>query len=173
MNPIEQYVNIVMHMLILFTFLSAFYLFYITTVSTEAIEGEIGEGIDKGVDALVQGNESTIQPLLSNVPLDTLETLYQGQEKGVEINNQWFTKMVVMVNIGLWVMFVVVITMMMKKYDEKIDMVHIISLNAVTFAFVGIVEFVFFKYIASKYAPVKPSFLVKEFLDGFKENLTK
>jgi hypothetical protein len=37
--------------------------------------------------------------------------------------------------------------------------------NLITFTFVGIVEFMFFKHIAFKFIPVAPSFISQQFLE--------
>jgi hypothetical protein len=56
-----------------------------------------------------------------------------------------------------------------KKYS--IDFNLILKENFIIFVCVGIIEFLFFNYIASKYVPVTPDFVATSILERIKLNI--
>lgn len=103
--------------------------------------------------------------------MDAIETIYGSHDPIAEQNNNWLIKVVIMVNIMLFIIFILP-TLILKYVCEKdIPIKHILIENLVIFALIGVVEYLFFTHIASKYIPVKPSTIVHSFIESLKRNI--
>jgi hypothetical protein len=163
-------INMAMHALILFSFLSIFFTMYITKLSKDAFDKELGEMIKEGLEEPIYKLKEmpVVKQLISIVPLEKLEKLYAKPAKAVTMHNNGLINSVFMTNLLLWVMLIVIIIIMKNTCNMKINITEIAIENAITFTFVGIVEFMFFSYIAFKFVPVAPSFISGQFLDKVK-----
>ena len=61
---------------------------------------------------------------------------------------------------------VVIILKFIFKYD--IDLKHILIMNIIIFSITGLMEFLFFQFIASKYVPVNPTDVSEEVIQQIK-----
>ena len=70
----------------------------------------------------------------------------------------------------LVIIFILVIALN-KALCHDVPLKHIIIENLIIFTGIGVVEFMFFKYIILKYIPIKPSFMLEYILDSAKKRI--
>jgi hypothetical protein len=207
----ELYLNILLHVTILFTILSILFTMYISKVSSKIINNEIDIIIKKNIDIDVIENKikenkkiyddfiaqfdnskdinekieienkmkeiyNIIENLHNEIKKDNnyydyyykLFSKENNTRKG--INNEIFFYMK-FINGMLIVFFILFLIYLIKsKSIDNGQIINIFIENILTFLFVGIIEFLFFKNIIMKYVPIEPSLLIKSFLDSFQKN---
>lgn len=171
-------INVVLHVLILFTLLSLIFTFYISNVEKQAFEEEFDNLIDSNVpNVLHQVNDATNGALKvglkgASSPLGALEKLYSQPSQTNKIYNDGLRKMNILIGIVILMTLVAIVLTLKLSCNQCVPLWDIIKENLVVFAFVGVAEFMFFTYIASKYVPSPPSLLASSFFDSLKENMT-
>lgn len=163
----EFAINMAMHSLILFSFLSVFFLYYITTLAKNAFNSEITHLMNDGLEKPIEDLKSNpyVRQVLNLVPSEKLLQLYSKEDKAVQMHNNGLETSVFIGNALLWGMLVIVIIILKHSCGKEINVQEVVIENAITFTFVGVVEFLFFKYIAFKFIPVAPSFISQQFLE--------
>jgi len=163
-------VNVALHMIILFGFLSLFFVFYITKVSKRTLEKELRHDIENAIHNGLGPYRDQIGMVAEKLPLDTLNRMYSKPEKTMEMNNRWLFHMITAINVGLWALFFGVVTTL-KYGGVNINLKELMLENAVTFSFIGIVEYLFFTRVALKFVPVEPSFITQQFITSLKSTM--
>lgn len=168
-------INLYLHSLILFSFLSIFFIFYITKLVKSVFNDEISHLIEESLSDKIKEikKNSSISYAIDQLPLDVLIKAYSGQDKAVEMHNQGLFNTVFFINALLWVGLIVVVLILKMTCNTDIHIKEIVMENAIIFSFIGVIEFMFFKYIAFKFVPVEPSFISKQFLETVKQELNK
>ena len=170
-------INLVTHSLILFTFLSIFFVFYISKIAKHVFDEEISHLIDESLTdklkefkkiELVQSVQTQIRPVS-----DKLEKNWDKPDKAAEFNNNGLFTTLFFVNLLSWVGLIIIIIILNMQKDSTLDIKNIIIENAVIFSVIGFVEFMFFTKIALKFIPVAPSFISQEFLNQVKNQVNK
>jgi hypothetical protein len=163
--------DMVLHSLILFTFLTLFFSFYVSKISTTLFNDEvnniINENIDHTIDNMKEKQTTTQEVLINNLPLDKISNYYNGMDKTVDAKNNGLLNSLWISNIILWVCFIIGTYLIYDIYNLHIK--DIIIENILTFVLIGIAEYLFFTRIGLKFVPVEPSFISKQFLDKSKE----
>ena len=153
-------VNYFTHALILFTFLSILFIFYISDVTRNAFITEISHLIHTAFDNV---------PKVSNkLDLSSLINAYSKPDKTADLHNKLLFKSLGIINLILWILFIVIIYILKLSYTE-LDMTHILIENAIIFSIIAIVEYLFFTNIALKFVPVEPSFIKKQLINILKK----
>lgn len=170
-------INLVMHSLILFTFLSIFFVFYISKISKDVFDKEISHLIDESLEdklkefkkiEIVQSIQTQIQP-----QTDKLKNIWNKSDKASDLHNKGLFNTLFFVNLLSWIGLIVVIIILKMNTDSTLNIKDIVIENAIIFTFVGIVEFVFFTKVALKFIPIAPSFISREFLNQVKNQINK
>lgn len=176
-SKIELTLNILLHVFILFCILSTLFWLIIRVQAEKAITNEIGKSIKESFEKMKQDftpEEKIIAKAVatSHKPtLDYLHRVYSHPDPLTELNNT-FLKSLNLLMISF--IFISIITMIVVlKYSCKIDapVLAILKENLALFVCVGIVEAVFFKYIALKFIPTKPSLIVNVMFESIKAKL--
>ena len=148
MDAINLLISTMLHIFLLFVFLSILFWVVITQAETKAYSKELDKEIDK---IKIQGNAQIKHPSWYKLMLNNSNIT---QTKN---NNLLFT-----LNITIIVLlFVILVSAIIFTYlsGGTVDFGEIILENFIILIFVGIIEFLFFKHIASRYIPVKPSYM--------------
>jgi len=165
-------INIYVHVLFLFTILSMLFIHIISKIESDAINGElsdlVSDGIQNNYTKLDNSNKEKIKSVLDMVDLDTLSKLYDREDKTRKINNKNVFKSMYMALAVLVIVFILAIAIN-KGLCHKVPLKHIIVENLIIFTGIGVVEFMFFKYIILKYIPTKPSFMLEYIADRAKK----
>lgn len=169
--------NFILHVLILWSILTFFFFLFASKLSTSALNNELGSYIDKGVpeslNSLSESQKQKLSFLLRQVPLKNLINFTSQPSEIVVLNNSWNYGASLVVIASLAILFIVVATIIKASCDPQVSLTHIIIENFFTFLFVGIVEFLFFKYVALKYIPIAPSVITDTLIDRLKFNMTQ
>ena len=169
--------NVILHALILWTFLTLFFFYFAAKLSTQALQTEIGSHIDndfpKTLNSLSETRKAYLRLALRQFPLNNLIEFTKLPDEKVALNNRWTFIVSLIVIAGLSVLFLTVATILKASCDPSVSLTHIITENIFTFLFVGIVEFLFFKYVALKYIPIAPSVITNTIIDRLKYNMTQ
>jgi len=164
-------VNMGVHSLFLFSFLSAFFVFYISKISKNAIEDELENNIQSALGDQLVNLPDAAKSSLRTLPFNQLKKMYSRPEKAMEVNNTWLFKTILLVNVMLWAMLIFVIILLKTSCRKELNIMHILLENGIAFSFIGLVEYLFFTKIALKFIPVNPSVIPKEFINSLKTSL--
>lgn len=166
----EFSIDIILHSLILFTFLSLFYMFYICEISKKAFDNEISNGVEKLVKKFAgHVKDEKIKEHLKKVPYDFFIDMYKEQSEYVSIQNDWLFYTLKVSLVVSWTLLIFIIFLLKSKCGENIDIFNIVKNNCTTFIFVGLVEYMFFTNVATKFIPMEPSVLTDTFFSEIKK----
>jgi len=167
-------VNLFLHSLILFTFLSLFFTYFISKISSNAFKNEIDHQIDKLLKKiLVQLKDIPAYDAIKNeLPISKLLQKYSVPDKTVTEKNNRLLEHLLLANIVAWLLFLAYIYYL-NVTETDFDFYEILIENIIVFAFVGLAEYYFFTRIALKFVPVAPSFISNEFLNQLKAEFAK
>jgi len=195
----EFYFNIVLHVTILFTILSIFFITFVTKVSSNAINEELSTIIDKQFDTIDKKSiNNTYNSLMSNftniatannlinqkdtnqipnINPSSILNYYTKLFSGDDINRQHINTTVINdikhFNVFIYIILILFTIVLFKTKNLNFGEVkHIMIENFITFFFVGIIEVLFFMNIALKYIPAPPSIIFTSLIDTLKNNFS-
>ena len=170
-------INITLHVLILFTFLTIFFFTFLSQVEVKNVNNLMSKLVrdqTKNTLDLIKSNSDKIPELkISN---DILNNVANNMEKSSKVpiksisdNNKKLKKIsIIMIScIFLLLVGMIIYYKVYKKYD--IGFSHILIENLIIFSFAGIIEYLFFTNVAVKYVPVTPDVATSSILDGIKD----
>ena len=174
-------INICLHVLILFSFLTIFFFLIISKKEKQSIDRVFDNIINEKVGSLFdnvdnidkQTNSFTIDWSQVNKVAGKISQKSQGEDPELIENNKKLRNMSI-VMVGTLVVILVLLYLyyiFVKKY--KINLGHILAENAVIFLFIGAIEYMFFMNIAAKYVPETPEDISNSLLDKIKERTTE
>lgn len=170
-------VNILTHCLILLVILSIFFWRFVskkeTKILTNELEIEIDDIFKNSKKDLSTEQKTIYNNLISehSSELDIIQNYYQHGSKLVKTENKDLLNYN-LIFIGIFVL--IIATIIFTSYvtcKYKINYPSILKENIGTFIFLGFIEYFFFKFIASEYIPVKPSFMSKNLFKYLDKNL--
>jgi hypothetical protein len=168
-------INIGIHVFILFCFLSVLFVMYISNIAKEALESELKEAIEHGIETglgSIEGKKrGALKKVIKNLPMDRFINHYNKTSKPVDVNNKWLTKLIIYINVFLLLLIISGSYLLRWSCNQCVPLKSIIIENAIIFTFIGMVEILFFKFVAIKYIPVKPSTLITSSLNSLKNNI--
>ena len=185
--------NVLLHVTILFTILSIFFMKYITVITSKIINKEINHIVSDNMDNLnsqineIKNNISeNIDDRLVNInnilkikekvkfenifSYDYYSKLFSKEDKTRKsINNEVFFY-IKFTNI-LLILFLLLFTFYLIRTNaiNTHQIKEICIENVLTFILVGVFEYLFFTNVALKYIPTKPSLLFTSLLNGLKK----
>ena len=172
----HRIVNIGLHMIILFLFLTMFFFIYISKKEKDAISSELSTTIqDNSTDILDSLDASDSKGYIDwNILYSVSGKIKEKNIKNdpsTDQNNKKLLKKAIIFNIILFTILTILIIYftVYKKYD--IHMCDIIVENFLILVFVGIVEFIFFTHVAFKYNPVTSSDTALNIIDQLKNKI--
>lgn len=170
-------INIVLHILILYSFLSAFFILYISKVEHSAFQSEFDGVIEDNLPTVLANADAKsggkLKPLLTQMMpvLQILNNIYSEPSTEVVVYNQWLFRSMIMVIVILAITFSLLTGILKYACKTCLPVTHILTENIMLFAVIGVAEYLFFTKIASKFIPVPPSLLVNTLIDRIKNNL--
>lgn len=171
------YLGAALHVLILFLILTAFFELVISKVAKDAFDHELKSTIHDALDDnLSAADSSTNQQLCYQLKsnkniLDPFEKMFSKPDSNTETYNSWLlrTAKVMAFFIGLLVILFYVV--LKESCGVCSNMGGLLAENAIVFLFVGMIEYAFFMYIAKKFVPVAPSYLVTKVTQNLKDQV--
>lgn len=176
-----------LHVLILFTFLTIFFFAYISKLEKQNLDQVTSSMIEEKTDSLLN-NVKDWQNKLNNwnpkfdVKInwnkvdnlaDTLIKNSEGDSPEIKENNQKLFRDSIIFIVALFMIFIGAILYFSLGLGYHIHFKHILIMNAIIFGITGLIEYLFFVNVASKYVPVTPDFTTNTILDRVKKNLNK
>lgn len=149
-------ISVTLHVFLLFVFLSILFWIIISPTETKTFASELDKSIND-IDYTLKAPKEFKDYLLA---------IYDENNITQEKNNS----MLFLLNITIIVLlFVILITQITFHHlsGKTVQYGEIIVENIIILIFVGAIEFLFFKNIASNYIPVKPSYMT----DVIKQNI--
>ena len=176
-NQSELYpfgINVMLHIVILMTILSLFFVLIASPQSRSSLEHElnkfINESINVNINKLTPKQKNKLKEATKKPYFQNLMKLYETPDRTVKTHNEWLFKLLLFTNIFMLVIPVMVIAILTLSCSKCIPVNKIILVNLITFACVGVVEYLFFTNVALKYVPTPPSTLVNAFYKNIKSN---
>lgn len=175
-NWVSASASATINVVFLFIFLSIFFWLVISKIETETITREVNSGIAQGLPQLYRNLDQKypVKPYLKKfLTRDTYESLsraYDQPDITYTTNNDWVLKYDITLMIFLVFIFISMIVLIY-VFGKHISLWTIVIESAIILCLVGIVEYYFFTTYATKYVPVKPSFLLSETWNDFLETL--
>jgi hypothetical protein len=166
--------NVSIHVAILFAFLSVFFTFFVAKLTSDLFKEEIKHNIHNLTDSLDHTDpkmKTMLSSVTKDIPLKDMASMYNEPDKTVEMNNKWLFRALLLANIILIVGILVSIVVVKYSCGKCPPIKEILVENGIIFAFIGIIEYLFFTHIALKFIPVKPSTMVDRFFEDVKNIL--
>lgn len=166
----EFSINIGLHVFILLTFLTIFFIVFVSRLTkkhvNDAIESFVKNNSDTVLSTIDEWDKKFSPTGKGNInwnKVDDMAKQIEDSSKGPspEIdrhNKQVFQGSIIAVGV---IFFTLVCVILYFKYYRKfsINMKGVLVENIIIFIFIGIIEFLFFYYISIKYIPVSPAFV--------------
>jgi len=168
----EHYTNlffsVFLHVLLLFIFLTIFFWSVIKNAESKSLYNEIDKSIDSGLKCV------TINEFFPKDEGDAIESYIEDNERGVKDyfdgyfskedstykrNNSQLLQFNIVIIVLLFLGLVATIFVRYLICGKTLNIGEIIGENILILIFVGAIEYYFFMNIASKYVPVKPSYM--------------
>lgn len=183
-STISQHLSVVIngtfHVLILFTFLTVLFFLLIAPLETDAFEGQIKDQVGNSMDGITQNlspsNKDRITSMIysdagdGQTGIDAAISHYSTPSEIIIEHNKWVLLTAIEIISGLIICLILVVGVLSYSCGKCTGVFEIIKENLITFAFIGIVEYLFFTRIAFKYVPAPPSTMVTTIIDTFKAN---
>lgn len=173
----EIILNVFLHILILWAFLTVFFFFHIAKLSKDALDNELGGYIDEylpqSLNDMNPADRERLRVALKNMPLEKFMNFYYATPSPeVVTNNDWNLRSA-LTSLGfLAVIFITMVIILKFNCAPGVSVWKIIGENIVAFTFVGLIEFAFFTLVAFKYVPVLPSKITNDLIARLKQNFS-
>ena len=168
-------VNVFVHVIILFTFLTVFFILFVSKLTKDMFENEISHLIDENIEKLIMGLDGDTKKNLGlftkMMPIDKLIKKYEGPSDYVLEHNRWLKLSAVAVSIVGVLILALVLYIIYNSCGRCVPLKHILIENIIVFVCVGVVEYLFFTRVALKFVPAPPSLLVTSLINKFKETI--
>lgn len=176
-NLIEDKTNLAVdlgiHALILFTILTCFFLMYVSKITKEALNRNLGDLIEKNTESIAKKTKELGGPqihlLAKTLPFEHIKSAYNKPDKMQMNNNNWLKYSLIITNLSLFIMITGSIMILSYTCNSDIHLEEIIKLNLYTFILVGIIEYLFFTKVALKWIPTPPSLMITTIVNNMKK----
>lgn len=160
-------IDIAIHSVILFTFLSILFMTYISKLTKNKFDHEITSNIDKLVKNTIKSDDE--KKYIRQIPFDPLIKLYDKESDYVTIQNNWLLTTLTVYIIIMWIVLISAIIFAKNTLGDELDLTSLIKHNVIVFIIIGIFEYLFFVNIAFNYNPIKPSTLITTLFSEIKK----
>lgn len=169
---ISLFINCLIHILILFTILTVFFIVYISKLEKKTFQNEIGKVINEQFDKMSEKDKNNIKPYLKDYNLNKAKELFSEPDPTMSVNNKWLLNLAYTIITCLFLFTIIFISCLYFSCKMCINIKEILIENIVIFSLVGIIEICFFLYIASQYIPVAPSVLTSTMIERLQKNFS-
>ncbi len=177
-STIEFNLDIAIHVLILFTFLTIFFFTYISKLEKENLDNITSDMITKNTKNLLDNINLYSKEYKYNVDwkainnkANELLAVQDKTQQNINNNNDLLLRNSIITIIVLFFIITIVILYIKFVLKININISHILIMNLIIFSLTGLIEFLFFTFVASKYIPVTPDTVSNTVLDRIKYNI--
>jgi hypothetical protein len=174
-NNLTLLINILIHIFILFIFLSGFFFYYIAKKEEESLNNQVDFICKKIPDILKTLDERDKNKVIKweTIKYKTeQESKYDDLDLDEHINynnnNLKYISVVISITILILIFLIYIYS---NLSGNNINISYIITENIFIFIFIGMIEFLFFKNVASKYIPIFPVDVSTTLLERIKYNI--
>ncbi len=176
MDTVNVLINVIIHCLILFVFLSLFFFLYIAKREQEALNDQsqqICKRIPYILDILKEQDKNNYinWQIVRQKSQEELNTDDLDINDYIVKNNTELKYVSIIIGVSLLILAILIYIYYKYIVGKYVDIGYIIKENIIIFIFIGIIEFLFFKNIASKYIPIFPFEISNTILTRIKENI--
>ena len=179
-QQVNYWLNIGLHVLILFTFLTILFFVYISRVETKAVSDAVNSTIKKQtnqvlseIDELSQGSISKEDWHKIGALAAKIQTDSQGQLPEIKENHQELRTTAIIIIAVLFTLLAAAFIYYRIVKGHNIHTGRILAENAIIFSCIGVIEFLFFTKVAAKYVPVTPDVMASTALGRIRDNVIK
>ena len=175
-------VNVVFHVLVLFTALTLLFKFVVSPTEVDALQGNVNNLISQNLQGVLSKADATsgntLKPLLQSLEpeLQVLASTYAGPSDAVRIQNQWiFGAAYFIIGILVAVLLTMLLTLRTSCRGNTTKLMvsawppGILLENLLIFMVIGGAEYGFFSLVASKFVPVMPSEILTDVITYAKQ----
>lgn len=173
----ELLLNILTHVYILLVFLSLIFFLYISQVSEKSINNEVQSRIEKEVPIFLSEIDK-YDKFVGIVNWNGINKLGEDLEKNSQGNNpedvnknKLIESIVFGVCVGGGVLLLCFYLYYIFVKKDDISSKKILFENFVVFIFVGLIEYIFFTKIVSKYIPVGPDIIISSVINSIQDRI--
>lgn len=177
---INHTINIAIHVLILFIFLTLFFFYYVSRISKRNIKKAFSDIIDKKINELLTETNKWNEKIdivsvdwneVNNLADDIILNSQKEIPEIVENNNRLkYISIIIIFCMILGIFILYFYYKYMKGYDIPVG--YIINENIIILSLIGTIEFLFFTKIASKYIPITHDFVYITILNRIKSKVS-
>lgn len=154
----EEFVlDAIFHIFTLCLILGLFFFFVVAKLERENLQNEMENGIKKGLDSVTSYPND---PALAS-QLETLSKLYDKDNEADKVYNQGLIYQCILILVLLAFGLISVYLTMRWSAHKCPNLGKIVLQNLLLFGAIGVIEFLFFQHIASKFVPVNPSYMAE------------
>ena len=168
--------NASLHVFILFTFLTVFFIVYISKIEKDAFESQIKNTIDSNVKTYIGNLDATtksrVKIIINSPIIEILEERFKRPDPSITEHNWWVEHLSIGIIIVIGLIILTGISTLYFGVGQCAPVLEILKENIIIFIFVGFIEYIFFINVALKYIPAPPSLLVKTIIDTAKTQLS-
>ena len=172
--------DILFHVFILFTFLTIFFFSYVSSLEKQNLTELTTNIINNDTNVTMNKLNELSSKFNYNINWKSLDTiasnLIESSKKNIpeiEQNNEKLFNLSIIIFSVLFI-FIILLILYLKFFTSfDIHLRHILITNLIIFSITGLVEYIFFAYVASKYTPIMPDTISNTILDRLKTNINK
>jgi hypothetical protein len=149
--------DIALHVLILFTFLTIFFFAYVSKLEKQTLDSTVTGAISENTDNFLNDFDGITKKYNVNVDWNTVNNIAdnliknsQGEVPEIKSNNQkLFTGSIIAISVA-FVLFISTVIFLKYYLRYDIHIGHILLMNVIIFSITGLIEYLFFTNVASK-----------------------
>lgn len=164
--------NILIHVCILFALLTVFFIKVISVVIKSGLNNELTHLIKESIHNLLKDFKPYLNKIKRFIPLNIFKKLYKEESEAVSIHNKSLFSVMILVSSMLLITLITVVITLKYSCNMCPPLKELFTENIVIFCCVGIIEYLFFINIASKYIPAPPSLIIKSFYENIENQFS-
>ena len=169
-------INITLHVFLLLSFLTIFFFEIVTKLERQSVNYLLNTSINSGVDKfLTQFSSYKFSSLFNWKELRNIGNNMSKQSVNLSaatLENHKKLLFRSLILLGTVLVILVGLSIYFHKIGITINFKKLIKENFLVFVLLGIIEYLFFKTVASKYVPVTEQNVIDDLIDGLKLRLS-
>jgi len=175
---IEFSLNVIVHVFVLFIVLTILFWAVIRGMMENALKHEISKYADESFQNIKENLQPNQRDIAKNfatqnsTQLQLLSKLFSIPDPVTTTTNKWVMNVNIIIGISILIILLVVFFTYWINVGVYPPILWILWENFWTFLCIGMIEGLFFYYVAIKFIPVKPSVMTDAVIDTLKANLS-
>ena len=167
-------IDMMFHSALLFLIIGLFFMLYASKIIKDVFASELDHMVKtdfkKVLDGLDPASKVALKTSIKTVDMDKLIKLYSTEDKAFTVHNEWLFNVIIIITVSLFLVTIVAM-IVSKLLCNDIHLTHLVVENFIVFAGIGLIEMMFFFFVAKKYIPSPPSKMVDSIIESLNKNL--